>query len=145
MISSTWSQITQAEKNTQSMGSPMAAFSKTSSPVNNKSNSSDQNAISVSFYKNQISFTSPGLARSVNSNASLDMNKYKDKVELLPIFSPKNTSDSGVQLNQNESDDFLVTKLKESIKPSSSTDINVNNESSADASAFPDDPSIQYY
>lgn len=145
MISSTWSQITQSEKNTQLMSSPMAAFSKTSSPLNNKSNSLDPNSISVSFYKNQISFTSPSLARSANSNASLDMNKFKDKVELMPIFSSKNTSDSGVQLNQNESDDFLVTKLKESIKPFSNTDVNVNNESSADASAFPDDPSIQYY
>ncbi|RNA07939.1 CLEC16A isoform X2, partial [Brachionus plicatilis] len=147
MISSTWSQIAQAEKHTQLMSSPMAAFSKTSSPVHHKNNSSDPNSISVSFYKNQVSFTSPSLATSSNSNVSLNINKCKDKIESLPAISPKNTSDSGVQVNQNESDDFLATKLKESIKPLSDCVplVSVNSESCSDPTTSPDDPSIQYY
>lgn len=147
MISSTWSQIAQADKHTQLINSPMAAFSKTSSPNTNKSNSSEPNTISVSFYKNQISFTSPSLAASSDSSSSLDTNKLKDKIESLPVFSSKNQIDSNAS-DQNESDDFLVTKLKETLTPiSDDATLNiVNNQTSSEPSLFnSDDPSIQYY
>ena len=150
MISSTWSQITQPD-NKQLSTSPMTAFSKTSSPVNRNSHS-NTSSISVSFYKNHVSFTSPSLVGSTNSNSSIDIGKYvmKDKTEASSSFSPKNTSDSGVQVSQNESDDFLVSKYKESNKMQTTNDaplVNLNDDSLsiiANTSST-EDPSIQHY
>ncbi|CAF0812788.1 unnamed protein product [Brachionus calyciflorus] len=147
MISSTWSQITQSDKPSQLSNSPMAAFSKTSSPVNQNLHSTSSTG--VSFYKNQVSFTSPSIVGSTNSTTSIDLSKYVQKTESSGTQSPKNSSDSGVQIIQNESDDFLLNKFKEIAKPPSDIPIvNLNDESLNNIignTSNSDDPSIQHY